>query len=67
MKPAPGVEFAFDPFFKIKRGHHTKRPHISLIIGARALECKNSPWEVLVCKCFACEQVWPILKTKWPQ
>ena len=23
-----------------------KRPYISLIIGSRASECKNSPWEV---------------------
>ena len=36
-----------------------KRPYISLIIGARASEYINSPWEVLVCKCFACEQFWP--------
>ena len=45
-----------------------KRPYISLITGARALECKNSPWEVLVCKCFACDQFGPHFeKTKWPQ
>ena len=36
-----------------------KRPYISLIIGARASECKNNPLEVLVCKYFACEHFWP--------
>ena len=36
-----------------------KHPYISLIIGARTSECKHSPWEVLVWKCFACEQFWP--------
>ena len=33
-----------------------KHPYISLIIGPMASECKNSPWEVLPCKCFTCEK-----------
>ena len=36
-----------------------KRPYISLSIGARASEYKNILWDVLVSKCFACEQFWP--------
>ena len=32
--------------------------YISLIVAPRALECENSPWIVLTCKCFACEKFW---------
>ena len=38
-----------------------KRPYIYLIIAPRASEYKNSPWEVLACKCFACVKFCPHL------
>ena len=53
------LNLTFDPCFKVKLVIILKRPYISLIIGARASECKNSRWEVLVCKCFAFDQFWP--------
>ena len=43
------LNLTFDPCFKVKWGHHT------IIISARASECKNSPWEAMVCKSFAGE------------
>ena len=33
----------FDLCFKVKSGHHTKRPYFSLIIGAMASKCKDRP------------------------
>ena len=38
------VNLTFDPCFKVNGGVlMLKRPSISLIIGAKASECKNSP------------------------
>ena len=53
------LNLTFAPASRLNGVIILKRPYISLIIGARASECKNSQWEVLVCKCFAFDQFWP--------
>ena len=54
------LHLTFIPCFKVKWGVIIlKHPYISLVIGARASKYKSSPWEVLACNCFACEQFWP--------
>ena len=50
------LNLTFDPCFKSNGVNIQKCPDISLLIGPIASDCRNSPREVLACKCFACEK-----------
>ena len=58
------LNFTFDPCFKVKFSHPTKRPYISLIIGPQASKCENTSWEVMACEFFPSIKfdIWPLLQ-----